>query len=268
VLIPERTVDSLLAYELLRAFPTAILWSPTNTARSLDHELDAGGPRAILFECKGIEDRWRIPIRAQQLDDYVTRGLGRLLYLLPSKPVDPLIPWLRTCASDPDLRGHCLACGASRGSDSRRWAGSQPHISTAPTERRLQPWFNHWAWCVPAAQLQLHLGRPTRDVRILADDARLAAIPGAQRLCHMLPRATAPNVTALPSGGGTASASDTGGTGERRDPDGGDEQLWDSLPGLAFSKSELHGEQIAAFWQSSASNESRHVRPGSIGLLY
>ncbi|MEC5169453.1 hypothetical protein RCH11_001926 [Glaciihabitans sp. GrIS 2.15] len=268
MLVPERTVDSLLAYELLRAFPRAILWSPTNTAGSLDHELDAGGPRAILFECKGIEDRWRIPIRAQQLDDYVTGGLGQLLYLLPSKPVDPLIPWLRSCASDPDVHGRCQACAASRGSDNRRWAGSQPPVSGAPPERRLQPWFNHWAWCVPAAQLQLHLGRPTRDMRIPAEDASLAAIPGAQRLCHMLPRSTASAVTGLPSGGGTAPASDAGGKGEPRGLDGGDEQPGGPLPGLAFSNSELRGEQIVAFWKKGTGDESRQVRPGSVGLLY
>lgn len=256
MLIPERTVDSLLAYELLRAFPAAILWSPTNTKKSLDHELDAGGVRAILFECKGIEDRWRIPIRAQQLDDYVTGGLGRILYLLPSKPVDPGAPWLRSCASDPDAHGHCQACSVYHGSDQRRWAGLRSHIKTAPPERRLQPWFNHWAWCVPATQLQLHLRHPTSDKRIDADDARLAAIPGAQRLCHMLPRPSAPSVTAPASGAAP------------RDPDGGNKHPDGPVPGPAFSDGELQIEQIAAFWQKGTHEDSRRVRPGSVGLLY
>ena len=30
-LIPERTVDSLLAYELLSAFSAGVIWFPTNT---------------------------------------------------------------------------------------------------------------------------------------------------------------------------------------------------------------------------------------------
>jgi hypothetical protein len=269
VLVPERTVDSLLAYELLRGFPAAILWSPTNTAGSLDHQLYVGGRSAILFECKGIEDRWRIPIRARQLDDYVSGGLGQLLYLLPSKPTDAAAPWRRSCARDPDAQGYCLACTAHRGSDQRRWAGLQTHVSTAPLERRLQPWFNHWAWCVPASQLQAHLGSPRRDLRIPADDNSLAAIPGAERLCHMLPTTTVPVSTEPATGGDMAPVS---GPGDSRDePDnriGVGERPTDLPPGLGFSNNELLGEQILAFWEKGTAEESRHVRPGSIGLLY
>jgi hypothetical protein len=38
-LIPERTIDSLFAYEALQALPTALLWSPSNTAGMWDHAL-------------------------------------------------------------------------------------------------------------------------------------------------------------------------------------------------------------------------------------
>jgi hypothetical protein len=281
VLVPERTVDSLLAYELLTAFPTAILWSPTNTKGSLDHQLDVGGSRAILFECKGIEPNWRIPIRWRQLDAYVSGGFGHLLYLLPSKPTDPTAPWLRTCTHDPDGRGHCMACAASVGSDRRRWAGKKPHVRSALPERRLQPWFNHWSWCVPASQLQHFLGHPVRDVRILADDSTLAGISGAQRLCHMLPRTSVAVTQPAPSGPGTTPVGGQPGGGPFTDgtpsppignggsdaPSDGDLPE-DSLPGPSFADFEIRGEEILAFWERGEEDESHHVRPGSIGLLY
>ena len=34
---PERTVDSLLAAEIVRTLPGAAIWSPSNTAGANDH---------------------------------------------------------------------------------------------------------------------------------------------------------------------------------------------------------------------------------------
>jgi hypothetical protein len=62
------------------------------------------------------------------------------------------------------------------------------------------------------------------------------------------------------------------GPGDSRDePDnriGVGERPTDLPPGLGFSNNELLGEQILAFWEKGTAEESRHVRPGSIGLLY
>ena len=53
----------------------------------------------------------------------------------------------------------------------------------------MQPWFAHWSWCVDAAALAAELGlsarsTPTRNAHLAWDDGTLAALPGAQRLCH------------------------------------------------------------------------------------
>lgn len=197
-LIPERTVDSLLAYELLTAFPLGLIWSPTNHRGAWDHALFGGGRRVVLFECKAVLANlsatnptvWKIPIGLSQLHDYVkNRRLSNLLYVLPARPKVASKPWLRDCRSDPDVRGRCLACLNAGAHATRRWAGQEPLVAGAPHRIRLQPWFVHWAWCVPAGDLWCKLG-PTKtgDILLSADDADLEVLPGAQRLCHLLHR--------------------------------------------------------------------------------
>lgn len=39
-LVPERTIDSLFAYEALQALPTGLIWSPANTETSTNREWD------------------------------------------------------------------------------------------------------------------------------------------------------------------------------------------------------------------------------------
>lgn len=275
MLVPERTVDSLLAYELLRAFPSAILWSPTNTAGSLDHKLFAGGTRAILFECKGLRKGWRIPIRIPQLDEYVSRGLGRLLYLLPSKPVIPNAPWEVVCGSDPDAKGRCKACATSFAQDHRRLAGSSPHVATSSPERRLQPWFNHWAWCIPATQLQAHLRSRRGEVGMEGSDGALAKIAGARRLCHLLPQTSSSQPPEgisgrgkserPPSSGGTVGTGPTGPGPDMGNIDGARSPTKDSpgpLEPFAFAL-----DEVESFWANVNREESRSMRPGSVGIL-
>jgi|JI10StandDraft_1071094.scaffolds.fasta_scaffold63404_3 hypothetical protein len=206
VLIPERTIDSTFAFEILSAAPTALLWSPAQnqgagrTLRTPDHEL-RGARRKLVFECKTIytpsqaPTTWVVRIPTDQLDDYIAQGLPNLVYVLPALPHTPASPWLRTGCTDPEP--DTLACSAcanptlSSGGPVywRRWAGRYRPVSTAPAHQRLLPWFNHWAWCVTARSLRSYLwrnGAPRQIVDHPAQDNQLQAIPGATRLCHLL----------------------------------------------------------------------------------
>ena len=59
------------------------------------------------------------------------------------------------------------------------WQNVAPHL-------RLQPWFNHWAWCVQASDLETHMVALGRKRSVKAADVELEAIAGAERLCHVL----------------------------------------------------------------------------------
>ena len=187
-LIPERTVDSLLAAEVILALPEALIWSPSNTAGMWDHAVLSQFGRLIVFECKGVVSNaareptapWRVPIDVPQLDAYVVSSVA-ITYLLVSRPGDLRVPWRRFC-NDGRADGMCSACYAPQGTTPRRWAGSQLHVNKAKSHVRMQPWFNHWAWCIPATSLQKHLGGKSW---ISARDQDLAAIPHAVRLCHL-----------------------------------------------------------------------------------
>lgn len=188
-LIPERTVDSLLAAELVLALPDALIWSPSNTAGMWDHQVISQFARLIIFECKGVVSNAAAspsapsfaPIDLPQLNNYVASGVG-VTYLLASRPHDLRVPWRRPC-NDGRADGMCSACYTAVGTAPRRWADSMRHVRTAKTYLRLQPWFNHWAWCLPAEALQKHLGT---SVRVSLKDQDVASIAGAVRLCHLL----------------------------------------------------------------------------------
>ncbi|GAA1013358.1 hypothetical protein GCM10009551_099940 [Nocardiopsis tropica] len=200
-LVPERTIDSLFAYEFLVAAPTALFWSPANTQKGIwDHDILHAGQR-LLIECKGLlppsstkSTDWQVPIDLTQLQRYVGQPLTRsLVYILPAMPSDVARPWLRDCQADPDDAGHCLACSDAlaqqwgRAVQSRRWAGKSSAVASATYERRLQPWFSHWAWCVSALDLSQHLSWTRGSSNsISAADRSLGSIQGATRLCHLL----------------------------------------------------------------------------------
>lgn len=209
-LIPERTIDSLFAFELLSVAPTAMIWSPhavnagtthgagpTVSPGNPDHQI--GGHRRFDVECKTIyldaKGSWVNEISNRQLNAYVHNVTTPMFYLLPAEPQNRQEPWYRYCATDPDSKKHCIACSnppASAGAvHSRRWAGKDQHFSTASPERRLQPWFNHWAWCITPRDLLRHLSKAaplpwSNTTRVPAADAKLGAIPGAVRFCHLL----------------------------------------------------------------------------------
>lgn len=194
-LIPERTIDSLFAAEAIAHVPATLIWSPSNTANSWDHELFHGTDVGI-FEAKGVLSdakrdplrTWRIPIRLAQLNYFANLTVD-VLYLLPVRPERPRTPWLRRCNLGACAgSAHCWCC-QSQAWPARRMVGDLPHIARAPLHVRLQPWACHWIWVVPARCLRRHPqlaqsgpGEPT----ITADDAAIAALPNATRLCHWL----------------------------------------------------------------------------------
>lgn len=274
-LIPERTVDSILAYELIRALPTAVLWSPTNVKDSFDHELQAGGSSAILFECKAVTEKWRIPVGTQQLNTYVGRGLGHILYVFPARPIDDARPWIRSCSSDADTSGACRACWAPLGSDNRRWAGGAAHVAAAPIERKAQPWFNHWAWALTATDLKTHLGSSVKKTHYLsAEDLELESLSGVDRLCHLL----APRLGIQPLG-------DTGpegdGPGKDLGNDGAGDDVGDmpKLPDSPARSVDSDTPRLPRLYEHAIPLENvrgyleqvieygRRTRPGSVGLL-
>jgi hypothetical protein len=205
-LIPERTVDSMFAIEVVQFLPHALVWSPTNTKNQVDHFVDADGVRALSFECKGtVSDLnqdptkpWKSLIDDSQLGVYVDRQLP-VLYVIPAKPTNPAFPWIRTC-NDSVCRDMCIACRnpsfdcrnpslacPNPSSTSRRWAGESPMVKGAPIHYRFLPWFAHWCWVIPASDLKDHL-HPKNGSRLSLTmptaDCQLAAITGAKRLCH------------------------------------------------------------------------------------
>lgn len=200
VLIPERTIDSLFAFEFLTVAPTATIWSPHNNRGlgTVDHEVHTSR-RYFEFECKTIYRdhvgaRWEIKVPLTQLQRYLAAGKQNLVYLLPARPADETRPWDRGCRTDPDAGGNCRACASTSRHDGpvhfRRHAFLEPRIRLADPEVRLQPWFNHWAWCISARDLNRYIGAQSLrkdgdSLLIPADDAYLAGIAGTERLCHL-----------------------------------------------------------------------------------
>ncbi|SMY00782.1 hypothetical protein BANT10_03214 [Brevibacterium antiquum] len=205
LVIPERTIDSMFTFEFISAAPRAIVVSPNNNRgpRTPDHEVETAA-RKFVFECKTLytanrnSANWVVKVPLKQLHDYVSHGGSSIVYVLPATPTLIAQPWIRDCRDDPDPKGHCLACSNPKKDKGaiyqRRWAGQTPPVSSAPPETKLQPWFNHWAWCIRADDLQNHVTSCSslistysgQVVDLTADDISLGAISGAVRFCHFL----------------------------------------------------------------------------------
>lgn len=193
--IPERTIDSLFAAEVVRDDPYSLIWSPTQYAGSPDHELTDASGRVAIFECKGVQpvadpldDDWTALIDVPQLRRHSLQA-HPILYLLLAKPPSPHAPASsRTChhqcCSSPGSP-QCKRCAR----DARSWGMLEQHVRAAPIRLKLQPWFAHWSWVITADDLQAHLqnqgklGQATFTFKL--DDAQIERdLPGSARLCH------------------------------------------------------------------------------------
>lgn len=177
--VPERTVDSLLAIELIRSDPNTLLWSPTNYASSPDHVVYGRGLRGFVFESKAVtrssdEAPWRAPLDIEQLSAYL-RLAARVRYVFLTPPHDGNHPWQTNCE---ECRDFCEACPR----DARRLAGLESSVAGAPPLLRLQPWFAHWA--VVATDQNVERYRVSRSSIELGTALPLQA--GFSRLCHFL----------------------------------------------------------------------------------
>jgi hypothetical protein len=185
-LIPERTIDSSFAFEIVTALPHSTLWSPSNTKGSWDHEVSVASGRTLIFECKAVDtgaNSWRIPINRTQLGHYVSI-VPNALYVLPAQPRFKK-PWnLRCLEGGCSVARGCIPCQVSYPWVPRRSAVLSPRLARASQHIAFQPWFNHWAWCVTAADLQRHL--PLGSASLSGRDIDHASIPGSIRFCHLL----------------------------------------------------------------------------------
>lgn len=199
-LLPERTVDSAIAIELVRFDPHALIWSPSQRAPvPFDHELLSARLASAFFEAKAVErgNPPTVPIDITQLRTYLQIGLDPLFYLLPVAPTRVSTPHSTICKIDgccsspgsgPRPNTQCVCCPR----DARTWTWLEAHYQSCPTPIRTQPWFSHWCWAVSARDLSSHpsvaaaLRANTASVVLDATDRRLGGIPGAMRLCHLL----------------------------------------------------------------------------------
>ncbi len=192
-LVPERTIDSLLAVEVVRHDPHALIWSPTQVKDSWDHEILATGGWLWIFECKAVLETswelvWRAPVDRDQLDTYVDRRIPAI-YVFLAKPFDPNNPSVRPCSSSPCDGERCRMCC----NDVRTLSDGVSHVASARPVQRLQPWFCHWAWAIRAERLQSLMatlgtsGRRPRQINTM-DSFFISHAEEyeALRLCHLL----------------------------------------------------------------------------------
>jgi len=201
-LIPERTVDSLFAAEVVRHDPYALIWSPSQYKDSFDHAYWGASTRLAIVECKAVtrmskggtpaRPGWSAPVNMAQLNQYVTSFHLPVVYLLLGEPDDARKPHVRNCTDSFCRGGYCRACCR----DARSWGLLADHIPNAPDFLRIQPWFCHWAWIVPATDLQQYLqsgGVSSRFTSISVANDALAQINNSVRLCHFLHELSLPH---------------------------------------------------------------------------
>ena len=189
MLLPEHTVDALFAVELQRAIPEVLLWSPTQFAGSIDH-LISPSFRWMAFEAKGITNERRIRIDSAQLRTHAANRM-RIDYVLPAFEQTMGNLGSNTCSvccANNVSCPHCVRDDRSRAVI--RVPGAPRHLPPAAAPATLdqrtiahaQYHFGHWLWIISANDLL----NSAPASQISADDADLAAIHGAKRLCHSM----------------------------------------------------------------------------------
>lgn len=219
--IPERTVDSMLAAELVRNDPYALIWSPSQNDRfAVDHLVTTAGT-AVVFECKAVLTSaphsvdggggpWWASISAVQLEEY-TRVPFPVLYVLAERPTQLSHPFhTDQCGLWPCDAGRLCRCCPR---DARSWSAMNSRFWDTALRLRWQPWFPHWAWVMSAKVLwewvknlpgvahAVSTGDKTVSVSVPVgrDDFLLLRSHGAvTRLCHLLTELRAPG-TAFPA---------------------------------------------------------------------
>ncbi|WP_281873136.1 hypothetical protein [Brachybacterium paraconglomeratum] len=193
--IPERTIDSLFAAEIVRYDPYALIWSPTQYRGSPDHELTNASGRVAIFECKGVQDvvdpinnKWTALIDVPQLRQHANQAYP-ILYLFLAKPPHPKAPGYARACRHPCCyspgKSPCKQCAR----DARSWGTLEQHVLAASIRLKLQPWFSHWSWVITADDLQTHLQnqgkmRQATSTFTLDDSQIENDFPNASRLCH------------------------------------------------------------------------------------
>jgi hypothetical protein len=186
----------MVAIEISRLDPVSIISSPTNTRASVDH-LIRNQFAVTVLECKGVDERDRIPIRMKQLWEYAFgQGPRTTMYVLPSGQGNEK-PWQRRCQRTCCGGVGCRFCPR----DARAWTGLDSWVRALAHDDRLQPWFSHWAWCIPCVDLAAHFGlsaltSPSGTDWLNWDDKKLSHMPNAVRLCHFFgvtPGSTGPS---------------------------------------------------------------------------
>ncbi|MGK8502994.1 hypothetical protein [Nocardia asiatica] len=193
-LVPERTIDSLLAAEAIRHDPYALIWSPSPRATNpVDHLIRGAYSKLAVFECKSVVerggDRWDVPIDVDQLMRYRSSVRGYtvpVVYVFPVKPDVLEHPNVRECTIDRCRYGPgCEACCR----DARSWGDQESHVMQSSPLVRLQPWFCHWAWAIRADVLarQIRIWDVRTDEYYLNVENMVRSVkPHGTRLCHFL----------------------------------------------------------------------------------
>ena len=175
--IPERTVDSMLAAELVRNDPYALIWSPSqNDKFAVDHLVRTDGT-TVVFECKAVltdaPDRedgggggWSASIGVVQLEKY-SKAPFEVLYVLAEGPATLSQPYnTHNCGLGPcdDSHRRCRCCPR----DTRSWSAMNSRFWKTDLRLRWQPWFPHWTWVMSATVLW----KWVKDVEGVSDAVR------------------------------------------------------------------------------------------------
>ena len=199
-LIDERTIDSLLAYELITKFPHGIIESPRQNIKGGIHDHSFFTDYLnFAFECKATTDDqvtaglpaqpWTAPVDVPQLNRYISNSNSKMLYVFLARPINLCKPWLRVPCYCTRWRW-CTGCYSPRKQGGRRWAGYNGKYLSASFPLPIQAWANHWMWIVPADDLKsiLSTTKVTSKAYVPNTDAEWenyrTLYPRIERFCH------------------------------------------------------------------------------------
>lgn len=214
----------MLAAELVRNDPYALIWSPSQNDRfAVDHLVATAGT-TVVFESKAVltdapdrEDggggEWWASISVVQLEKY-TQAPFEVLYVLAEGPGLLSQPFkTQSCGLAPCDADHlrCRCCPR----DTRSWSAMNSRFWSADLRLRWQPWFPHWTWVMSATVLwkwvkdlpgvsnAVRIGDKNFPVlvEVTRDEFLKHRSEGAvTRLCHLLTELRSPGTAFSASG--------------------------------------------------------------------